>query len=250
MITSNLKGDIAYQRDQNDKLRQEIAENEKERNRLSGDIEEQQEVVQRFRTEMDDLTQKLKLCESDLLDLQDKHNTALADLRKLTEDAEELVRREKNGELDKAQLKDSLDKLVTERNELIFRMNDLTEKYEQYVQEMAKERDDISKANKNHTKLLTASLLFSTLLKRKNQRLGVAMDTLKKMTRFREKLGRRIAELAKWQQNYMSKLTGLAFRRWRHGEMSWPRERKINETLLEKERLKKQRAMIFSRKSA
>ncbi len=246
LITGNLKGDIAYQREQNDKLRVELADNEKEKDRLATEISLQEEVVQKHKREMDDLSEKLRLCEDDLADLQDKHAACVTDLRRVTEEAEELVRREKAGEADREGLRESLDKLTKERDELIFRMNDLTEKYEQYVQEMTREREDINRANKNHTKLLTVSLLFSHLLKRKNQRLGTAFENMKKMARYKEKLGRRVVELAKWQENYKQKLAGLAFRRWRHGELSWTQERRINETLLAKERDRKQRAMLFS----
>eukprot|EP01022_Parablepharisma_sp_SALTPOND_P011291 TRINITY_DN1469_c0_g1_i1.p1 TRINITY_DN1469_c0_g1~~TRINITY_DN1469_c0_g1_i1.p1 ORF type:complete len:1791 (-),score=193.28 TRINITY_DN1469_c0_g1_i1:948-6320(-) len=246
LISSNLKGDIAYQREQNDKLRAELAENEKEKEHLVSDTTTQEDVVHRYKLEMDSLREKLRICEDDLNDLQEKHASCVTDLQRLTEDAEELVRRERAGEEDKDNLKDSLDRIVSERNELIFRMNDLTEKYEMYVHEMTREREDISKANKNHTKLLTASLLFAHLLKRKNQRLGVGLENMKKMARYREKLGRRVAELAKWQEGYKQKLAGIAFRRWRHEELSWTKERKINEALIEREWDKKQRAKFFS----
>lgn len=60
-------------------------------------------------------------------------------------------------------MEDELDDLTRERNELIRRMNELSDKYEEYVTTMNRERIEIMKANKNHVKLLTAKLLFQIL---------------------------------------------------------------------------------------
>ncbi len=57
-------------------------------------------------------------------------------------------------------MEDELEDLTRERNELIRRMNELSDKYEEYVTTMNRERIEIMKANKNHVKLLTAKLLF------------------------------------------------------------------------------------------
>ena len=57
-------------------------------------------------------------------------------------------------------MEDELDDLTRERNELIRRMNELSDKYEEYVTTMNRERIEIMKANKNHVKLLTAKLFF------------------------------------------------------------------------------------------
>jgi len=57
-------------------------------------------------------------------------------------------------------MEDELEDLTRERNDLIRRMNDLSDKYEEYVTTMNRERIEIMKANRNHVKLLTAKLLF------------------------------------------------------------------------------------------
>lgn len=57
-------------------------------------------------------------------------------------------------------MEDELDDLTRERNDLIKRMNELSDKYEDYVSTMNRERIEIMKANKNHVKLLTAKLFF------------------------------------------------------------------------------------------
>lgn len=61
---------------------------------------------------------------------------------------------------EKRRMEDELNDLTRERNELIRRMNELSDKYEHYVTTMNRERSEIMKANKNHVKLLTAKLFF------------------------------------------------------------------------------------------
>ena len=72
---------------------------------------------------------------------------------------------------EKRRMEDELDHLTRERNDLIRRMNELSDKYEDYVSTMNRERIEIMKANKNHVKLLTIKLFFQILnemiLKRK-----------------------------------------------------------------------------------
>lgn len=61
---------------------------------------------------------------------------------------------------DKRRMENELEDLTRERNDLIRRMNELSDKYEDYVSTMNKERVEIMRANKNHVKLLTAKLFF------------------------------------------------------------------------------------------
>lgn len=56
-----------------------------------------------------------------------------------------------------------LEDLTRERNDLIRRMNELSDKYEDYVSTMNRERIEIMRANKNHVKLLTSKLLLQNL---------------------------------------------------------------------------------------
>jgi cell division protein FtsB len=60
-------------------------------------------------------------------------------------------------------MENELEDLTRERNDLIRRMNELSDKYEDYVSTMNRERIEIMKANKNHVKLLTAKLFFQML---------------------------------------------------------------------------------------
>jgi hypothetical protein len=60
-------------------------------------------------------------------------------------------------------MSDELDSVTYERNELIRRMSELSEKYEDYVNTMNRERMQIMNANQQHVKLLTAKLLLQIL---------------------------------------------------------------------------------------
>ena len=76
-------------------------------------------------------------------------------------------------------MEDELEDLTRERNELIRRMNDLSDKYEEYVSTMNRERIEIMKANKNHVKLLTAKLLFQILSESVFQRRKTSLTEIK-----------------------------------------------------------------------
>lgn len=65
-----------------------------------------------------------------------------------------------NTKNDKRRMENELEDLTRERNDLIRRMNELSDKYEDYVATMNRERLEIMRANKNHVKLLTAKLFF------------------------------------------------------------------------------------------
>jgi cell division protein FtsB len=70
---------------------------------------------------------------------------------------------ELHSKTEKRRMEDELEDLTRERNDLIRRMNELSDKYEDYVSTMNRERIEIMKANKNHVKLLTAKLFFQIL---------------------------------------------------------------------------------------
>jgi uncharacterized protein YlxW (UPF0749 family) len=60
----------------------------------------------------------------------------------------------------KRRLEDDLRALSEERDDLIRKMNELNNRYEDYVNTMNNERESIIRANKTHVRLLTAKLLF------------------------------------------------------------------------------------------
>ena len=65
-----------------------------------------------------------------------------------------------HGRQEKRRMEDEAEDLTRERNELVKRMGELSDRYEEYVSTMNRERIEIMKANKSHVKLLTAKLMF------------------------------------------------------------------------------------------
>jgi len=61
---------------------------------------------------------------------------------------------------EKRRMEDELDHLTRDRNDLIQRMNELRDRYDDYVFTMNKEREEIMSQNRSHIKLLTAKLFF------------------------------------------------------------------------------------------
>lgn len=64
---------------------------------------------------------------------------------------------------EKRRMEDELDHLTRDRNDLIQRMNELRDRYDDYVNNMNREREEIMKQNRSHVKLLTAKLFFQIL---------------------------------------------------------------------------------------
>ena len=60
-------------------------------------------------------------------------------------------------------MEEELDRLQAERNDLIGRMNLLSDKYEDYVSTMTREREEMITNNKRHVKLLTGKLVCQIL---------------------------------------------------------------------------------------
>lgn len=80
-------------------------------------------------------------------------------MRDLNGQIESIKNAESMSHQEKVRLQEDLEQLAHERNDLVFRMNELTSKYEVYVATMGKEREEMTRANRNHIKLLTSKLL-------------------------------------------------------------------------------------------
>jgi predicted nuclease with TOPRIM domain len=65
-----------------------------------------------------------------------------------------------HGKGEKRRLEDELAEITREKENLVRRMQDLSSRYEEYVTTMERERQDITRANRNHIKLLTAKLFY------------------------------------------------------------------------------------------
>jgi len=240
-----LKEDIAILREQNMQLRTELGEKSNGVRRV--DIYRKEELMGQYKEKVNILRNQLFSTQNVCKSLQEKQELCVSELRALVEHTEELINRENINEKDKENLNSLLTRLTNERNELIFRMNTLTEQYNKYVQEMIQERKDINITNKNRQKMLACSILVEKLRKEKANRLRAGLKSIKVTADYIKEIHMRIIELGKWQEDYKQKLVSLAFQRWKHNEIKWIRERRLNEVLMEREHLRRQRAMVFAK---
>jgi len=67
-----------------------------------------------------------------------------------------------HGKGEKRRLEDELGELTREKENLVRRMQDLSTRFDEYVANMERERQEITRANRNHIKLLTAKLFYQT----------------------------------------------------------------------------------------
>lgn len=242
-----MQDDISYQRGLNQKLKDEVRENDKERSDILADLKAQEEIAAKNRADLDDLKEKEAKIARDLSDIQDQYASYLNDIKIAIEEAEMATKKETAREEEKTEMKATVDKLTQERNNMIFRMNDLAEKYELFVKNLNKEKEEIAKTNKKHSKLLTSSILFSHLQNRIHQQMGIAMEQIQKMFKFRKVAARRIGELIKLQNHYKTRVLESAFNFWRRSKLNWAREREITKKLIMEKMEKKQRVIFFMR---
>ena len=99
-------------------------------------------------------------------------------------------------------MEDELEDLTRERNDLIRRMNELSDRYEEYVSTMNRERIEILKANKNHVKLLTAKLLFQILSESIQKRRKIGLQEVKSCSRHIEKMETKMHRFTRVMFNY------------------------------------------------
>ena len=68
--------------------------------------------------------------------------------------------------------------LTNQRNDLIKRMNELSEKYENYVSSMNRERVEIQASNKQHVKVLVAKLLHQIMDENQKRKKKIAFQEI------------------------------------------------------------------------
>lgn len=94
--------------------------------------------------------------------IEHEHEENIQRLRELTHQLESLRGQEMHGKGEKRRLEDELGELTREKENLLRRMQDLGTRFDEYVNNMERERLEITRANRNHIKLLTAKLFFQT----------------------------------------------------------------------------------------
>ncbi len=242
-----MQQDIEYQRTQNQRLKDELAAKEQEKSGLMVDMRTQEESVAQNKKTSDELRKRLAALEDELAQTDAQYGEVLRQLKALTEEAETMAEKERVGEADKAGLKENIEKISGERNELVYRMNELAEKYEQFVRTLNQEREDIHRANCKHTKLLVAAGLFAHLRNIMLKRLALSMANIHQLVRYKKVVARRLLELVQFRELHTEGLVAKAFNRWRHGSLSWAQERRINEALLAKRLRNRLRTKYFLR---
>lgn len=111
-------------------------------------------------------------------------------------------------------MEDELEDLTRERNDLIRRMNELSDKYEDYVTTMNRERIEIMKANKNHVKLLTAKLFFQIMTEAIFKRRKEAMQEMKGTSNHILNMERKLNKFGRIIFNYSKERKRTYLRNW------------------------------------
>lgn len=96
----------------------------------------------------------------ELRKLEAEHESNCHRLRDLNDQLDAMKQRTANSQAQKRRLEDDLRQLTDERDDLIRKMKDLNNRYEDYVNNMNGEREQIIRTNKTHVRLLTTKLLF------------------------------------------------------------------------------------------
>lgn len=246
MLSKNLQDDLKYEKELNDKLRDEVSRNESQKSQLFVQLREQQGLAEQFDKEIKSLEGSIlnkELETRNVVELLERGKQQVSDLKlEIATLQDRLHSQDENIQ----QLTQEIQKVEDERNDLIARMNDLTNKYETYVSTMTREREDLAKTTKKHMKLLTAKILaekLSLILKKQYfgsvNRMGSQLheDSLKRhMT---DRIGNILI-------SFSLRTMKSAFQQWHYSELNWPKERKRREELLENIVLYRSKSLAFA----
>ena len=163
MVNRNLQDDLHYERDLNSKLREELDRFESEKETLLAKLREEEDLSSQIQRETESVNTNLLRKADDLKRLESDHNITNNRLRELNDQLDHLRSTEVKNRQQKVAMDEQLADLTNQRNDLIKRMNELSDKYENYVQSMNRERVDIQQSNKQHVKVLVAKLLHQIM---------------------------------------------------------------------------------------
>mmetsp|Transcript_37397 Transcript_37397/g.49149 ORF Transcript_37397/g.49149 Transcript_37397/m.49149 type:complete len:132 (-) Transcript_37397:3663-4058(-) len=130
------------------KLRDELDRFETEKNALIEKLRQEEELSSQIQRETDSVNTNLLRKSDDLKRLEEDHEATSKRIRDLQSELEHLRNNEIKNRQHKVALDDQMGDLTNQRNELIRRMNELSEKYETYVSQMNVERINTQHANK------------------------------------------------------------------------------------------------------
>ena len=104
--------------------------------------------------------------------------------------------------------------LTNQRNDLIKRMNELSDKYENYVQSMNLERVDIQQSNKQHVKVLVAKLLHQIMDENMRRKKKLAFQEITSTARQMSNLESKATKLFRVLGNYIEDRKRTGLRTW------------------------------------
>ena len=137
-----------------------------------------------------------------------------------------------NSQGQKRRLEDDLRALTDERDDLIRKMNELNNRYEDYVNSMNGEREQIIRANKTHVRLLTAKLLIQILGQALDKRAKYAIQEIKYCSKDMEDLEKRIHKFVKVMRDYTTERKRNSLRKWYRHAMNFVHENYKNQNLI------------------
>ena len=232
VLNKNLQDDLKYEKDLNDKLRDELSRYETQKSQLLVQLKEQQGIERQFQDEIRVLENGIKDKENEITSLADLHEKTRKEMNDLETEAIALRERLKMQNDNINDLEGEVQKVESEKTDLINRMNDLTNKYDAYVSTMSREREDLANTTRKHIKLLTAKILserLGSLLKKQyfasvsNMTTKVHKDYSK--YHMAERICGVLSRLAKRELK-------AAFQNWYQTLLNWPNERRRREQLL------------------
>ena len=153
--------------------------------------------------------------------------------------------RTSNSQNNKRRLEEDLRALTDERDDLIRKMNELNNRYEDYVNSMNNERESIIRANKTHVRLLTAKLLFQVLSQALDMRAKYAIQEIKYCAKDMEDLEKRIAKFVKVMKEYTTERKRSSLRKWYRHAMNFVHENYKNQNLVRFNANKKVKTQFF-----
>jgi len=232
VLNKNLQDDLKYEKELNDKLREEVSRYEAQKSQLMVQLREQQGLAEQFQKEVRNLEDAIVTKEADISNLVEQHEKVKKQLADKENELDGLRERLNVQGKNINDLEAEIQKVEDERNDLIGRMNDLTNKYEAYVTTMTKEREELARTTKKHIKLLTAKILSERLGIILKKQYYTSMNRLADSSHhnaLKEHMTERVCGILNQMATRNLK---SAFQHWCQTLLNWPNERQRREQLL------------------
>ena len=238
---------MKYERELNEQLRSEIEKYENQKNRLIQEVEENAEIHNEADEERLILSSNLDRKNKELNEVESHYKDTLLKIRDVEGEIADMDASENINQEEKERLNDDLQKLNDERNDMIYRMNDLTSKYEMYVNSMTKEREEISKANHRHMKLLSAKIIFLQLARVIRHRSKDAFVEVRRCAQYEFLWRTRLVQLIRNALKCEHRTVETAFLQWKSISLRWIQAKKSKDKIVETKAQQKIKMEFFSK---